>query len=340
VRLFNGHQSIITDISFSGDARWLASADTKSEVRIWDLPSGRCVDWFKTEMPVTSMDFSPRSDFLATSHVDSNGIYLWANKCYFSDIFLRSIPEVPQLISLPSLTGPISETDETLPDTDENGDMWTELESKDYLSQELISLSRVTKSKWKTLVNLDIINERNKPEKPPEPPKMAPFILPTLPGLEPRFTSTNQENEDILSGDSKIINMGNSIVLSKFLKIVKDDEAKGNYTETINQLKLMSPSSIDFEIRTLSYDNNLEDLKLILRFIKNELLTKQNFDVIQSILNIFLKLHMEIIPNNSELMELCNEIEDIQNKTWIDLQDMMNNSLCLLSYFTNTFDQL
>jgi len=77
VRLFKGHESFITDMSFSGDARWIASSDALSEIRVWDLPSGRCIDWFKTQSPVTSLDFSPRSDFLATSHVDSNGIYLW-----------------------------------------------------------------------------------------------------------------------------------------------------------------------------------------------------------------------------------------------------------------------
>jgi U3 small nucleolar RNA-associated protein 21 len=77
VRIFKGHQNIITDMSFNGDARWLASADSKSEIRVWDIPSGRCIDWFKTQSPVTSLDFSPRSDFLATSHVDSNAIYLW-----------------------------------------------------------------------------------------------------------------------------------------------------------------------------------------------------------------------------------------------------------------------
>jgi len=338
VRLFKGHDALITDISFSGDARWLASADSVSIVRIWDLPSGRCIDWFKTEKPVTSMDFSPRSDFLATSHVGSNGIYLWANSFYFSDVFLKPIPDVPSLISLPTISGNVSEDNENPKDMDEN-ELWGELEIKESLSEELITLSRLSKSKWKTLVNLDIINERNKPEKPPDTQKLAPFILPTMAGLEPRFTSLNEEN-NIFEGGSKIINIGKSGIQSKFLKVVKDDMQKGDFLETMNQLKSMSPSAIDFEIRALGYDNNFEDITLILKFIKIHLTKKQNFDIIQAFLAIFLKVHMEMIPNSEELINLCSEIEEIQTKTWVEINDTMNNTLCLLSFFTNTFDQL
>jgi len=93
---------------------------------------------------------------------------------------------------------------------------------------------------------------------------------------------------------------------------MKDDSEN---TETLNQLKTMSPSAIDFEIRAISYDSNFEDLFLNLNFIKNELKSKQNFDIIQAYLNIFLKVHMEMIPNNEELVSLCTEIEEIQKNS-------------------------
>jgi len=108
----------------------------------------------------------------------------------------------------------------------------------------------------------------------------------------------------------------------------------------MNQLKTFSPSAIDLEIRALSFDNNFEDLHLILRFILNQLQSKQNFDIIQAVLHIFLNIHMEIIIINEEIMAQCEEVEKIQEKTWMDLEDQINNTLCLLSYFTNTFDQL
>ena len=37
----------------------------------------RLIDYFLVESPATSIAFSPTGDFLATSHVDDLGIYLW-----------------------------------------------------------------------------------------------------------------------------------------------------------------------------------------------------------------------------------------------------------------------
>ena len=37
----------------------------------------RLIDYFLEESPATSIAFSPTGDFLATSHVDDLGIYLW-----------------------------------------------------------------------------------------------------------------------------------------------------------------------------------------------------------------------------------------------------------------------
>ena len=38
------------------------------------------VDWFRTQRAVTSIDFSPFGDFIATTHVGKRGVYLWANQ--------------------------------------------------------------------------------------------------------------------------------------------------------------------------------------------------------------------------------------------------------------------
>ena len=41
--------------------------------RVWDLPSGHCIDFFSFPSPATSIDFSPAGDMLASSHVDDLG---------------------------------------------------------------------------------------------------------------------------------------------------------------------------------------------------------------------------------------------------------------------------
>lgn len=65
------------DQAFSSDARWLVTTSTDSVIRTFDIPTGQLVDVFKTASMATSLTFSPTGDFLATSHVDSVGVYLW-----------------------------------------------------------------------------------------------------------------------------------------------------------------------------------------------------------------------------------------------------------------------
>ena len=40
------------------------------QVRVYDVPSARLIDWFAFARAVTSLAFSPASDFLATTHVN------------------------------------------------------------------------------------------------------------------------------------------------------------------------------------------------------------------------------------------------------------------------------
>jgi len=254
---------------------------------------------------------------------------------------LKPISSKPNIASLPKIGGieDDEDMDQVMEDADVEETLWEVLEIKDMLGEELITMSQTAKSKWKTLVNLDVIRERNKPEKPPEAPKAAPFILPMAPGIEPRFIAVDKDDEP-QEIKSRIINTTDKVIQSRFIKLLSDSEKSGDHTEVINDLQKMSPSAIDFEIRALSYNNNFEELKLILTFIRNQMAQKKNFDLYEALLNITLKLHMDIIPTQEVLVNLCSEIENIQNQSWSELLELMDHSLCLMSFFSNTFDNL
>ena len=49
------------------------------QIRTWDVPTGQLIDQFRTSSIPTSVSLSPNDQFLATSHVDELGIYLWSN---------------------------------------------------------------------------------------------------------------------------------------------------------------------------------------------------------------------------------------------------------------------
>lgn len=77
VRELSGFRGRILDITFSHDSRWLIATSMDSIIRTFDIPTGRLIDAFRTASIATSVAFSPTGDFLATSHVDSVGVYLW-----------------------------------------------------------------------------------------------------------------------------------------------------------------------------------------------------------------------------------------------------------------------
>lgn len=64
------------------------------------------IDAFRTPSVATSVSFSPTNDFLATSHVDSVGVYLWANRAQYGDVSFRTVTEDEIAdASLPTMQG-------------------------------------------------------------------------------------------------------------------------------------------------------------------------------------------------------------------------------------------
>lgn len=56
-----------------------------------------------------------------------------------------------------------------------------------------MTFTLLPRARWQTLLNLEVIQQRNKPKEPPKQPEKAPFFLPTLPGVEHRFEVDQQQ---------------------------------------------------------------------------------------------------------------------------------------------------
>lgn len=199
------------------------------------------VDIFLVDSPATSLAFSPTGDFLASSHVDDLGVYLWSNKTLYSHVSLCPLPpnHTPLLTELP--VGAIVEVDTEENEQREEGAFTIDTKGSEPqdlakllaedpseekiapLSEGLVTLSTLPKSRWHNLQNLDIIKQRNKPIEPPKQPKQAPFFLPTLPGIEPKFIPAAEDKEipSAESGGSRILNLGKLQPLSEFQKCLE-----------------------------------------------------------------------------------------------------------------------
>ena len=219
VRIFSGHGTKVNDICFSANGRWVVSAGQDATVRVWDIPTGRMIDWFSAPRPVTSLAFSPSGEFLATAHAGKRELYLWSNQDYFSSVLLHAPSAFPPEAPLPVPKELLSKKeDEDDSDKEKKGEMEVEdsnegkerskrlirklegtaiedvvdafdedYEDIDFTLKAIperqsksVLLTTLPKQAWDNIANLEQIKERNKPVEPVQAPKDAPFFLPTL----------------------------------------------------------------------------------------------------------------------------------------------------------------
>ncbi|KAM9966056.1 hypothetical protein ACTFIR_006244 [Dictyostelium discoideum] len=466
VRYFNVKGNV-NSIVFSHDGRWIiASTQVDSVVRVLDIPSGKMIDWFKMPKPVTSLSFSPKGEYLVTTHSGQLPIYLWSNQSHFGSVFLKTPPQIPNTIILPSQVieiSPIQESsnndkqksstkklkekeqheqdeefeiqqdlglpeefDEEMKDNQVDNDDGDDKKSTIKQIDQLITLSSdVAKSKWQSLLNLDIIKERNRPIQQNEKPALAPFFLSTIQGLEPKFakidvvnpltiktaastsggsasttgsTDDNENNEpteeelkgwdnwagadddeenddddddddnenddqdedseddededdEDLEKTTKTFKKEKDIYRSD--KVIKTDSLQGtrtnfnlslengyitqNYSESLRILKSLTPSGIDFEIRTLTTADDYADIHYMFDFLVYQLLKNGDYDFIQSILSVTLKVHGYLLYDTTFKRDL-RQLLLVFNEPWFKMQKLFHSNICMLRYFTNTLN--
>lgn len=103
---------LLADImqAFSPDSRWIVFTSLDSVIRTFDIPTGGLIDAFRTPSIATSIAFSPTNDFLATAHVDSVGVFLWANRAQFAEVTLRTVSEQDIAeVCMPSMQGDVED---------------------------------------------------------------------------------------------------------------------------------------------------------------------------------------------------------------------------------------
>nr|AAT68148.1 TA-WDRP-like [Danio rerio] len=330
VRKFSGHRGQINDMTFSPDGRWLITASMDCTIRTWDLPSGSLVDCFLVEAAAVSVSLSPTGNFLASSHVDGLGVYLWSNNTLCSLVSLRPLPAdyEPTVIMLPG-NCPSKDTEEEEVLDSDSSEM-AEYISPAQLDEHLVTLSLLPDSRWKNLLHLDIIKKKNKPKEPPKVPKAAPFFIPTIPGLVPQFSLPNTPSE----AQSKVVNLGVLAQKSNFYIELENAIESNSYEEPVKLLRELGPSAIETELRALSPDmgGDVGVMKSFLKMISCILKSKKDFDLAQAYLALFLKLHLRLISDEPELMEEAEKVSAQLEETWMCIQTLLNQSICLLSY--------
>ncbi|XP_072309482.1 WD repeat-containing protein 36 isoform X1 [Eucyclogobius newberryi] len=318
VRKFSGHHGNINDMTFSPDGRWLVSVSMDCTVRTWDLPSGSLVDCFLVGAAPVGVSLSPTGDFLATAHVDALGVFLWTNRSLCGPVGLRPLPSDFQ------------PTNEMLPCArPEEEEMSLEEEdvfvSHDQLGAELVTLSLLPESRWRTLLQLEQIKKRNKPTAPPTAPAAAPFFLPTIPGLTPQF-SVPTATDGV--AQSKVVTWSALGQRSEFSRTLEDAMTTRAFELPVSLLKKSGPSFVSLEISDLSAEGGVAFLQMI----DSMLQSGQDYDLAHGYLALFLKTHLRTVSCDPVAMEMLVRLSTHLEQVWEELRASFDQSLCLLSY--------
>ena len=121
-------------------------------------------------------------------------------------------------------------------------------------------------------------------------------------------------------------------------KIIDSKNLDDDCDAIIEIIKAKGPSAIEIELTSLapegggSQDVMIKFLKLVLSVLKS----RKNFEAVQAYLGLFLKLHSDVVLEDSEMIKVIAEIEIEQEKSWNDLKGQLTSSAALVAFYKSS----
>ncbi|OJD14390.1 hypothetical protein AJ78_05265 [Emergomyces pasteurianus Ep9510] len=313
----------INDFCISNDGRWIVAASMDSVIRVWDLPTGHLIDAFRLANTCTALSMSVTGEFLATAHADGVGVNIWNNRSLFTHVPTKHIDEDSIMeVNAPTASGEggAALLEAAFEGDSGDGDDGALLLPTEQLSNDMMTLSIMPKSRWQTLLHLDVIKERNKPKEPPKVPQRAPFFLPStlskpdsdsanqlVPTAAEQSSNSVKPTRGERSRISKLQRANDaSVQTSQFTNLLhsaslpSNQKTGNNYEPFIEYFKSLPPAKADLEIRSLDPGllNGKHDRNELVEFVKAltaQLKTKRDFELVNAWMSVFLRVHGDIV---------------------------------------------
>jgi U3 small nucleolar RNA-associated protein 21 len=298
----------ILDYTFSNDGRWIISAASDSTVRVWDLPTGHLIDAMKLPNQVNTVAFSPSGEFLATGMDDEVGVHIWTNRTLFTHVSTRQIKEDDIVtVTAPTASGEggVAVVEAAAAEDAEEEDIdETTVPIMDQLSDKITTLSLVPKSRWQTLLHLDVIRARNKPKEAPKAPEKAPFFLPSVgqDKTDDALAPLTQDPTSRISSSALASRSSAATSTNQFTRYLASAEQTSEYTSLLAYLSSLPPSAADIAIRTLDTTEPYTELRTFVQALTARLRERRDYELVQAWMSVFLRLHGDVVVREAELV--------------------------------------
>ncbi|KAF2687199.1 Utp21-domain-containing protein [Lentithecium fluviatile CBS 122367] len=309
-------ESRVVDYTFSTDGRWIVAATSDSTVRVWDLPTGHLIDAMKLPGQCTAVAFSPSGEYLATALDGEVGIHIWTNRTLFTHVSTRQIGENEvATVNPPTASG---EGGEVLIDAAAEEDSDEEQDEvavpiMDQLSEGVTTLSLVPKSRWQTLLHLDMIRARNKPTEAPKAPEKAPFFLPSVSqhadakSDSSTLTPLNPEPTSRISSSALASKSSAATSTNVFTRHLALAAGTRDYKSMLSYLSSLSPSAADIAIRTLGTVPPYTELRAFIAGLTARLQERRDYELVQAWMSVFLRLHGDVVVRDETLVGMLRK---------------------------------
>jgi U3 small nucleolar RNA-associated protein 21 len=297
----------ILDYTFSNDGRWIISAASDSTVRVWDLPTGHLIDAMKLPNQVNTVAFSPSGEFLATGMDDEVGVHIWTNRTLFTHVSTRQIKEDDiATVTAPTASGEggVAVEAAAAEDAEEEDIDEITVPIMDQLSDKITTLSLVPKSRWQTLLHLDVIRARNKPKEAPKAPEKAPFFLPSVgqDKTDDALAPPTQDPTSRISSSALASRSSAATSTNQFTRYLASAEQTSEYTSLLTYLSSLPPSAADIAIRTLDTTEPYTELRTFVQALTARLRERRDYELVQAWMSVFLRLHGDVVVREAELV--------------------------------------
>ena len=298
----------VTAMTWASGGKWLAIASRDSRVIVFDLATACVIDRVEFSSPVIALRFTMSNSKLVTSHEGGEGsIRVWQNVA-----LLHGPGYVGE--GYVNIDSPIKDLTITPPP-----------QKKVRLAEAgLGELVVAGGSKWQHILKLDEIKERNKPIRPAEKPKSAPFFLPVrYQGVQPVFAAPTDDTEDSsdLSNVKPKVDDGSA---NGFIEMVTSRK----FNELSNHLIKATSSGVHICISELEDDETA--LNSFIEFLAVRTENGGSIDLVSTWTSLFLKNYGSLVRGRESFVQNLNRltkaVKDLQGR----FETETNQLQCLL----------
>jgi U3 small nucleolar RNA-associated protein 21 len=302
----------VSAMAWASGGKWLAIATADKRMIVYDMPTASVIDKVEFSSTVIALRFTQSNAKLVTSHEGGKGsIRVWQNVALLHG---------PGMLSSDYVLMDQEPTKVRKETKRPNEEIFEGFSKRVRMEGEMVVVGG---SKWQHVLKLDEIKERNKPIRPAEKPKSAPFFLPVkYQGVQPVFAPpVNLESEEVEMKDQMKVDHA---AASGFLELVKGEQFEKLY------MHLVKATASGVHICISELDEDEEALGNFIRFLAVQTKSGQSVDLVATWTSLFLKSYGQQIRGRSEfeqpLLELAQAVRDRQTKFELETNQLQ----CLL----------